>query len=148
AFSIAIVGNAGGTNVGQSLWRAALAAGHRVQFFDSLCGTTGPRLLKSVCWHLADRRPLRLKRVSGAIVHACARTRPEVVIASGTAPLTASALHALRALGICCINFATDDPWNPVQRSNWHLLALPAFDLVFTPRYANIDNFRQIGCPD
>jgi spore maturation protein CgeB len=146
--SIAIVGNAGGLNVGESLRRAALAARHEVQFFDSSRATAGPRLQRSLCWHFAGRRPLRLKQVSDEIVNACSQTRPDIMIATGAAPLTKSALHALRALGIHCINFSTDDPWNPAQRSHWHLRALRAFDLIFTPRHANIDDFRQMGCPD
>lgn len=144
--SIAIVGNAGGPNVGESLRRAALAAGYRVQFFDSSRAAAGPRLLRSLNWHLAGRRLPRLKQVSTEIVRACTQTRPDVLIATGAAPLTKSALHALRGLGVGCMNFSTDDPWNPAQSSHWHLRALPAFDLVFTPRRANLDDFRRIGC--
>src|SRR5262249_40023749 len=43
-------------------------------------------------------------------------------------------------------NYSTDDPWNPAIRSNWHLRALPLYDLVFTPRRSNFDDFRHLGC--
>jgi len=145
---IAIVGNAGGHNVGESLRRVALAAGHRVQFFDSSRATAGPRLLRSLIWHLGGRHPLRLRQVSAEILCACTQTHPDLLISTGPAPLTRSVVHALRALGIPCISFSTDDPWNPFQRSNWHLRALPEFDLVFTPRHANLDDLRRLGCPD
>lgn len=143
---IAILGNAGGTNVGESLRRAALAARYQVHFFDSLSAAAGPRVLRTLSWRLAGRRPLRLKQISEQIVHACARIRPKVLIATGAAPVTKSALRSLRALGIRTANFSTDDPWNSVHRSAWHLSALPAFDLVFTPRHANLGDFKRIGC--
>jgi spore maturation protein CgeB len=57
-------------------------------------------------------------------------------------------------MGTICMNYSTDDPWNqvhpwsPFPRSHWHVRALPAFDLVFTPRRANIDDFRGVGCSE
>jgi spore maturation protein CgeB len=62
------------------------------------------------------------------------------------APLTESALRALRRLDVVSVNYSTDDPWNPAVRSNWHLRALPYYDLVFSPRRANLDDFRRLGC--
>jgi spore maturation protein CgeB len=46
------------------------------------------------------------------------------------------------------MNYSTDDPWNPGMRSLWHTHALPAFNLIFTPRRANLKDFCRIGCPD
>ncbi|MBV8570274.1 MAG: glycosyltransferase [Acidobacteriaceae bacterium] len=43
-------------------------------------------------------------------------------------------------------NFLTDDPWNPAHYAHWFLEALPAYDFVFTPRRANIDDLRRSGC--
>jgi spore maturation protein CgeB len=77
---------------------------------------------------------------------ACAKARPQVLIATGAAPLTQQALRKLRSLGTFCINYSTDDPWNPAQLASWHLRALPAYDIVFTPRRANIDDFLRLGC--
>ena len=33
------------------------------------------------------------------------------------------------------------------MRSNWHLRALPFYDLVFSPRRSNLDDFQRLGCP-
>jgi spore maturation protein CgeB len=43
------------------------------------------------------------------------------------------------------INYSTDDPWNPALRASWFLSALPAYDAIFTPRRANLDDFRGCG---
>jgi spore maturation protein CgeB len=55
-------------------------------------------------------------------------------------------LRRLRAMGIVCVNYSTDDPWNPTLFSHWHLRALPEFDVVFTTRRANVQDFRRLGC--
>jgi spore maturation protein CgeB len=145
---IAILGNAGGTNVGESLRRAAISAGHSVQFFNAYEAVSGNRLLRALTWRFADRRPLRLDRVEAEIIAACATACPDILIATGAAPLTERSLHTLRGLGIFCINYATDDPWNPTQSARWHLRALPAYNMVFTPRRANLNDIRRLGCVD
>jgi spore maturation protein CgeB len=96
---------------------------------------------------LADRRPFRLNQFSNALVNACARAKPEILVTTGMAPLTESGLRALRQLGIVSVNYSTDDPWNPAIRSNWYLHALPLYDLVFTPRRSNLGDFQGLGCP-
>jgi len=52
----------------------------------------------------------------------------------------------LRAMGIVCVNYSTDDPWNPALRASWHLRVLPQYDAILTTRRANIGSFADIGC--
>jgi spore maturation protein CgeB len=143
---VALVGRSGGTHIGGSLARGAAKLGIESILFDADKCLAGPRLLRSLSWHLVDRRPLHLNWFSNELVKACVRAKPEILITTGTAPLTESALRALRQLGIVCVNYSTDDPWNPAIRSRWHLRALPSYDLVFSPRRANLNDFRGIGC--
>jgi len=145
---LAIVGATGGLNVSESLRRAAVADGHSVQYFGVEKADPGSRLLRSLAWHLADRRPPLLNRFSTGVVESCAKAPPDVLIATGISPLTATALKSLRAMGVVCINYSTDDPWNPSLGAGWHLRALLYFHHIFTPRRANIEQFRQIGCAD
>ncbi len=144
--TLAIVGNAGGTNVGESLRRAAISAGYPVLFFDAREARGGSRVLRAFTWRFADRKPPLLERVAAKVVSVCAKARPQLLIATGAAPLTQEALRKLRALGVICINYSTDDPWNPAQIASWHLCALPAYDIVFTPRRANIADLNRLGC--
>jgi len=146
AVKLALVGTMGGTHIGGSLVRGAARLGIQTILFDADRAAAAPRLLRSLSWHLGDRRPLHLKRFSNELVEACARAKPEILVATGMAPLIDSALRALRQLGIVSVNFSTDDPWNPAMRSNWHLSALPSYDLVFSPRRSNLDDFRRLGC--
>ena len=144
--TLAIVGNSGGTNVGESLRRAAVSVGHSVLFFDALEARGKSRLLRAISWRFADRRPPGLERIASKVISVCSTARPQVLIATGVAPLTQQVLRKLRSLGVFCVNYSTDDPWNPALLATWHLRALPAYDIVFTPRRANIADFHRLGC--
>lgn len=145
---IAIVGAFSGTHVGGSLARAADRLGAEKLCFDVATAWHDSRVLRAISWRLCDRRPTRLDEFSGKLIGACQRARPDCLIATGSGPLTEQTLRALHEMGIACINYSTDDPWNPTHRAAWHLRALPSYDVVFTPRQSNIDDFRSIGCRD
>jgi hypothetical protein len=143
--SLAIVGAFAGTHIGASLARAAARQGIAVTRFDTEGAMRANRLVRATLWRLGGRRPPRLSAFAAGVVAGVAAARPALLIATGAAPLTRSALRRLRAIGIACFNYATDDPWNRAMRAPWHLRALPEYDAVFTPRLANLDCFRNIG---
>jgi spore maturation protein CgeB len=68
------------------------------------------------------------------------------MLATGLAPIEASALEALGALGVQRVVYLTDDPWNPSHRAEWFMEALPLYDLVFSPRRANLSDLERLGC--
>lgn len=142
---LAIVGSFEGTHVGGSLSRAATRLGIDTAIFD-VGDAGGNRILRAVLWRFGDRRAPRMHGFSKSIVAGCRRSEPEILITTGAAPLTRSVLRALRAMGIVCVNYSTDDPWNRVLRASWYLRALPEYDAIFTTRQANIGNFADIGC--
>ena len=145
---IAIVGAFSGTHIGGSLARAAAALGIETLDFDTTTAASASRIVNALTWRFADRRPLHSRRFARTVVEKCRETRPEILISTGMAPLSAEALQALRAMGIVAVNYSTDDPWNPAQRARWFLRALPFYDHVFTPRYANLEDFERLGCAD
>ena len=144
---VAIVGGFSGSHLAGSLARAAERLGIETICLDTAEAASGAPWLGALRWRLADRRPLRLDRFSAGVVDRCREARPDVLIATGSAALTAPALRQIKALGVVCVDFSTDDPWNAAVRADWHLRALPHYDLVFTPRRANLDDFVALGCP-
>jgi hypothetical protein len=50
-------------------------------------------------------------------------------------------------MGIKRFNFLTDDPFNRAHYAPWFLKALPDYDVVFSPRRANIQDLLNAGCP-
>lgn len=131
-----------------SFVRAARKLGIEPICFDTADASGGNRFLARLRWRWCGRRPLYLERFSDRVVEQCAHSRPDILIATGAAPLTRAALQALRALGVCIVNYSTDDPWNPGSRSHWHMQALPFYDIVFTTRRVNIKELQQLGCAD
>jgi spore maturation protein CgeB len=97
-------------------------------------------------WHLRGKRPANLARFAAHVLETCAVMKPTIVLTTGgRAPLERSHIEKLRELGIRVINYSTDDPWNPVLYAPWFVSALPAYSAVFTPRRANLGDFRRCG---
>ena len=145
AVRVLIVGNRGGTNVGASLERAAKSLSIAVHLMDATRAMDGPRWLRMAKWHLMGHTPARLSGFSRDVVTFCRKWKPDLLITTGLAPITREALAQIRALGIRCSNYSTDDPWNPEHRAHWFLDALSEYDFIFTPRHANIDELKRIS---
>ena len=145
---LAIVGAFDGTHIGASLERAAARQQIAVMRFDTEEAMRANRLLRTALWRFGGHRPPRLDAFSVEVVARCLQARPALLIATGAAPLTGTALRRLRGMGVACVNYSTDDPWNKAMRASWHLRALPEYDAVFTTRSANLECFRSIGCTD
>jgi len=143
---VLIAGNDAGTNVGASLLRAA----HALQMPAALCDArrafAGSRAIARVNWWLRGRRPTRLAAYGRAIAQTCRERQPAWLIATGVAPIERRHLEEMRAQGVVTINYLTDDPWNPAFSSRWFLDALTAYDRVYSPRTANLDDLRRHGC--
>lgn len=145
---LALVGSFGGTHLGGSFSRAAHGLGIESVIFDVNEAFSGPRLLRTLSWRLGGHRPPRLNRFSEQVAASCLQMRPDILIALGTASLTHATVRRLSSAGVICMAFCSDDPFNKTQRADWHLAALPAYDVVFTPRRANISDLRALGCSD
>lgn len=140
---IMIVGGALETNVGLSLHQAASTLGIASEMVDTLPAFAGPKLLRTLHWRFNDRRPVRMEEFSKSVVQRCHESRPDILISTGIAPLSSSALQALSSLNIVLANFQTDDPWNAAHLSNWYLQALPHYDYIFSPRSATLPQLRE-----
>jgi len=68
------------------------------------------------------------------------------MVATGISPISDWAIKKIGELGIKRLIFITDDPWNPAHLAPWFMKTLPLYDLVFSPRRANLADLRQIGC--
>ena len=144
---ILLVGNPDVVHVGAHLHQAAESVGLCVRFSDSRRAFAGPAWLVKFNWRVRGHRPLRLRVFSQEVVHACREFRPLWMLATGLAPLEASALQAIGQFGVRRLNYLTDDPLNPAHRSPWFLKALPHYDHIFSPRRANMEDLRRLGCP-
>jgi spore maturation protein CgeB len=140
-----LVADPGLTQMGGHLQQAAEALGLEVALCDSRRAFDGSTLARKAAWWLRGHRPVALGRFSGEVLAAVRRTRPDIVLTSGLAPIDAQTVGAIRAAGVRCLNFLTDDPWNPAHRAPWFMRAVRQYDVVFTPRRANLDQLRELG---
>ena len=46
------------------------------------------------------------------------------------------------------VNYLTDDPWNPSSTSRWFRESLCAYDIIYSPRRANLADLAAHGCKD
>jgi hypothetical protein len=143
-----LIGNRGGTNVAECFERAAVAMGVEARIIEASAAMGSIKWLNRVNWWLRGRRPTHLKPFGRALLTACRRQRPDLLISTGTAPITATVLRSLGLLGVRRVSFLTDDPWNPAHYAPWFLRALPEYDYVFTPRHANQADLQRLGCPN
>ena len=93
-----------------------------------------------------DRRPARLNRFSRQVVEQCRKEKPDLLLVTGISPPHALALRAIGAMGIQRANFLTDDPWNPQNGAAFFWPALREYDVVWSPRQANLQDLRTYGC--
>jgi spore maturation protein CgeB len=140
-----IVGFSQAGHMGSYLGAAAEQLGIDYKSVDASNAEARTRIGRNFYWHLYGKRPARLRRFGAQVLDTCVSTQRDVVLTTGRAPLKRWHIERLRGLGIKVINYSTDDPWNPVQRAEWFLSALPAYDAVFTPRHANFDDLRRLG---
>lgn len=145
---VAIVGMRGGVHVGESLGKAGKSLGHSVIHVDAMEAWRGPRLLRSFNWRFRDRVPLNGAAFASRLFSLCEEPGIDVLISTGLAPLQKQVLSSLRERGVVTMNYSTDDPWNRTQSCTWFLNSLPCYDVIFTTRRSNIDDFVKIGCQD
>jgi hypothetical protein len=143
---VLIVGNPGEEHIGSHLLRAARTLGIEATLFDLRLAWGSNRLLNSVAFRFAGRRPTRLGRFGSELVQAATRFRPTVAIVTGISAPDAGTLRALRATGIRVANYLTDDPWNPANDARFFRESLLQYDAVYSPRRANLPDLERHGC--
>jgi hypothetical protein len=140
-----LVGNPGPEHVGRHFHDAAEDLGIDTVFLD--LRRAHASALQKASWHLRGHRPGRLQAFSREVVAACRDVQAGCLLVTGIAPPSASALREIGAMGTVRMNFLTDDPWNPAHHAAWFVRALAHYDHVFSPRTANIEDLRALGCP-
>lgn len=141
-----IVGNPDPIHIGAHLLNAARTLGLSVELCDSNAAFAASWPVAKFNWWLRGRRPSRLDDFSQKVVEACQRLQPTWLISTGISPITDWALEAIGKIGTQRLNFLTDDPWNPFHQAPWFMSALPLYDHVFSPRRANLEDLRLLGC--
>jgi hypothetical protein len=141
-----LLGNPSSEHVGSHFQAAASELGMETIFVDVRDAFAGVYLKRKVDWWLRGRRPSRLGEMTSQVVRLCREQRPDLLFTTGFGPVTAAGIEEIRGLGVKCVNYLTDDPWNPIHRAPWFMEALPRYDAVFSPRRSNMSDLVAAGC--
>lgn len=141
-----IVGLSGTTHLGAAFVKVAKRLNLDPQLLNTDLAYTAPKWLKSFNWHFRGRYPSKLKRFGQEIIQHCRASSPQWLLSTGIAPIDSQALGEIGTMGVKRLNFLTDDPWNQAHYAPWFLRALPHYDIVFSPRRANIQDLLRAGC--
>ena len=144
---LAIIGGSGGTNIGDAFLKEAFKLNLDPVLYHNRQAYQAPKWLKTINWHLRGRYPSRLNTFSQNIVKECVNLQPQWLLTTGIAAINHLALQQIGQMGIKRFNFLTDDPFNRAHYAPWFLKALPDYDVVFSPRRANIQDLLNAGCP-
>ncbi len=142
-----VVGNPGREHVGSHLIDAAQELGLDAELADTRRAAGRFAWQRRLCWHLLGRRPAALGAFNRELIETWRRFRPDVILATGIAPLQAATLRGLKKAGVTLVNYLTDDPWNRANSARHFWAALPLFDAVFSPRRAATPDLERLGCP-
>lgn len=145
---IILVANPSEDHIGAHLLFGAKALGAHATIADVRSAFEGSRWRQQLSWHLLGHRPIRLNEFVQHVLWICENDRPELLIATGIAPLTADALKKIKCMGIKCINYLTDDPWNPANAARHFWKAMLEYDAIFSPRRANMEDLVRYGCKE
>lgn len=145
--SVLLVANPDPAHVGAHLMAAAADEQLTAHLADVREAWQGPVWRRKAAWWIQGHRPVALRAFSERVAADALRHDVRAVISTGLAPIAAPALDALGRAGIARVNYLTDDPWNPAHRAPWFLNALSKYDVVFSPRRANLDDLRSLGGP-
>ena len=141
-----LVGNPGPEHVGNHLRNAAQALHIPVRLCNSDLAYRAWSPIARFNWWLRSHRPTRLESFSREVIQQCSETHARCLLSTGLAPLDAETLQVAGESSVVRMNFLTDDPWNPSHKASWFMRALPRYDVVFSPRKANMEDLRRAGC--
>lgn len=141
-----IVGNPEEHEVGAHFLAAAGQLGRKARLFSLRKAHSQNVWVNRFFRRLLNHRPARLNRFSQNLVELCQKTKPGLLLVTGIAAPHSGALRAIGEMGIQRVNFLTDDPWNPGNGAGFFWPALREYDVIFSPRRANLEDLRQHGC--
>ena len=104
-------------------------------------------LVHKVAYRILGRRPLTYWALNRALLESARRFRPHLVLIGKGAYVSPSTLRSMKEeTRAKLINYATDDPFNPVVNTSTLLKSLSLYDLIASTKRAIIYDLKKAGC--
>ncbi len=145
--TLLIVGNGGDAHVGRHLYQAALALGMDVLMHDTEYANISSLPYKVYRRVVRPSPHTAWRGFSKRLGTICHDYQPRWVIVTGLLPIKSQVLSDIGKVGVARINFLTDDPWNSSHKARWFPENALQYDMIYTPRKANIPDLTALGGP-
>jgi len=143
---VVLVGNPEEHHVGAHFLAAARQLGLEATLVDVREAHSRSLWLKRFFHRVLNRRPAHLNRFSERLVQLCRKSKPELLLVAGIEAPNSKALKEIGEMRIHRANFLTDDPWNPRREAAFFWPAMTEYDVIWSPRRANLADLRRHGC--
>lgn len=143
--SLFLVGNFQEHHVGFHFECAARNIQIPFSSFDISQARSNISMLNKLAWHFRDKTYWAQKDFQKKLIESAKVIRPSHLLVLGTSTVCKQTLVALQKLSIVTINFLTDDPWNTNHSSNWFNESLSHYNVLLTPRMANLNQLKEFS---
>lgn len=140
-----IIGNKGGTNIGESFFLAAQSLKIPTEMVLSSEAHHQSRFVNKIRKIFFDKIPANQEQLEQAIKNKIKSFAPNLVLVIGLTYLSRDFLSRIKNLKIKCAIFLTDDPWNQGFKSIHFLKSLDSYDAIFNPRLSNMEDLQSIN---
>jgi len=104
-------------------------------------------LVHKIGYRILGRRPLTYWALNRAMLESARRLRPDLLIVCKGAYVAPDTLKSIKAeTGATLINYATDDPFNPLVSNSSLVESVSIYDLFATTKRAIIEDLKKAGC--
>ncbi|MSP18227.1 MAG: hypothetical protein EXR74_01515 [Bdellovibrionales bacterium] len=101
--------------------------------------------LNKIAWRALKKRSWNQGRFQKHITDSIDKNSSNLLIVTGTAPVNAATLVHLKSNSFKTCMFVTDDPWNKEHAREWVFQSLEKYDLLLTPRRANLKQLETLS---
>lgn len=143
--SIVIIGDFKEEHVGSHLREASDRLEIPCQAIDGSLAKSQFSFLNKIAWRALKKSSWNQGRFQKYITDSIVKNISNVLIVTGTAPVNASTLVHLKSNTFKTVMFVTDDPWNKGHATDWVFRSLKKYDLLFTPRRANLKQLATLS---
>lgn len=134
--------------VGTFFHHALTLLGHECAFVDegNYFKSLGYSLFHKIAFHALGRRPLTYWAFNRKIISQARQFSPHIIIAAKGAYTSPQTLQKIKVIsGATLINYATDDPFNPVNSTADLVNSIPLYDVYVSTKRAIINDLRLAG---
>lgn len=143
--NLLIVGNIGGTNIGESFLLAAESLGIPAQIVQTSIASHPSKTMNRIRKYFFDKVPANQKKFEELVASNMESFKPNLILVTGCVYLSKYFFDKANTIGAKTSIFLTDDPWNKSLKSRHFIQTLQHYDCVFNPRHLNMKDISRIS---